>query len=186
MIQQFITRRAPLLAAFALIPVLLPASTPAQQLEAQKEGIQLVAQIEESARNIRTHATHLDSLAKNMQVSRHIHKNHLTQIREAVNDQLRPALQRLVEIQAELPDWKQQSIQDMHIDAAVLAANVNSAIQQANDVTPTPPAMNREYQKLVSQVHAQAASLVNTSDAVGEYSSALLKAQDAGVTVPQS
>ena len=186
MIQQFITRRAPVLAAFAMLPVLLPASTPSRQLEAQKEGIQLVAQIEESARSIRYHADHLGSFAGSMQISRHLHKNHLTQIKESVNGQLRPALQRLVEIQAELPDWKQQSIQDMHIRAAAMTAHINGAIAEANDSTPTPPAMNREYKKLVSQVHAHAASLVTTSDAVGEYSSALLKAQDAGVTVPQS
>ncbi len=186
MIQQFITRRAPVLAAFAMLPILLPASTPSRQLEAQKEGIQLVAQIEDSARAIRYHADHLDALAGNLQNSRQIHKSHLTQIRESVNDRLRPALQRLVEIQAELPEWKQQSILDMHIDAALLAAHVSGAIAEANDSTITPPAMNGEYKRLVSQVNAQAASLVKTSDAVGEYSSALLKAQDAGVTVPQS
>ena len=72
------------------------------------------------------------------------------------------------------------------IDAAALAAHVSGAIAEANDSTPTPPAMNREYKRLVSQVNAQAASLVKTSDAVGEYSSALLKVQDAGVSVPQS
>lgn len=187
MIQQFITRRAPVLAAFAMLPVLLPASTVSQrQLEAQKEGIRLVAQVEDSARSIRYHADHLDALTSNLQNSRQIHKSHLTQIRESVNDRLRPALQRLVEIQAELPDWKQRSIVDMHIDAAALAAHVNGAIAEANDSTPAHPAMNREYKKLVSQVNEQAASLVKTSDAVGEYSSALLKAQDAGVTVPQS
>jgi hypothetical protein len=186
MIQQFITRRAPMVAAFAMLPVLLPASTPSRQLEVQKEGIQLVAQIEESARNIRYHADHLDSFASRMQISRDLHNNHLMQIKASVNDGLRPALQRLVEIQAELPDWKQQSIQDMHIRAAALTEHVNGAIAEAKDSAPTPPAMNREYKKLVSQVHEHAASLVRTSDAVGEYSSALLKAQDAGVTVPQS
>ncbi|HEY4088357.1 MAG TPA: hypothetical protein VGM43_20640 [Bryobacteraceae bacterium] len=187
MIRQFITRRAPVLAAFAMLPALLPASTLSpRQLEVQKEGVQLVAQVEESARSIHYHADHLNSLAGNMQNSRQIHKSHLTQIRESVNDRLRPALQRLVEIQAELPDWKQQSIQDMHIDAAALAAHVSGAIAEANDSTPTPPAMNREYKNFVSQVNAQAASLVKTSDAVGEYSSALLKAHDAGVAVPQS
>jgi len=187
MIRQFITRRAPVLAAFAMLPLLLPASTLSQrQLEVQKEGIQLVAQVEESARSIRYHADRLDSYANSMQISRHLHKNQLSQIRESVNGRLRPALQRLVEIQAELPDWKQQSILDMHVDAAALAAHVSGAIAEANDSTLTPPAMNREYRKLVSQVNAQAASLVKTSDAVGEYSSALLKAQDAGVSIPQS
>lgn len=187
MFQQFITRRAPVLAAFAMLPILLPGSTLSQrQLEVQKEGIQLVAQVEDSARSIRYHADHLDALTSNLQNSREIHKGHLTQIRESVNDRLRPALQRLVDIQAELPEWKQQSIQDMHIDAAALAAHVSGAIAEANDSTPGHPSMNREYKKLVSQVNTQAASLVKTSDAVGEYSTALLKAHDAGVTVPQS
>jgi hypothetical protein len=187
MIQQFITRRAPLLAAFAMLPALLPASTVSQrQLEVQKEGIRLVTQVEESAREIRYHADHLDSLANSMQASRHIHKSHLTQIRESVNDRLSPALKRLAELQTELPEWKQQSIQDMHSDAAALAAHVNGAITEANDATLVPPAMNAEYKKLVAGVHAQAGSLVKRSDAVGAYSSALLKAQDAGVEVPQS
>ncbi|HVV44063.1 MAG TPA: hypothetical protein VHC72_02630 [Bryobacteraceae bacterium] len=187
MIQQVITRRAPILAAIAMLPVLLPASTVSQrQLEVQKEGIRLVTQVEESAREIRYHADHLDALANSMQASRHIHKSHLTQIRESVNERLRPAMQRLVEIQGELPEWKQQSIQDMHADAAALAAHVNGAIVQANDGTLLQPAMNAEYKKLVSGVHEQAGSLVKRSDAVGTYSSALLKAQGAGVEVPQS
>jgi hypothetical protein len=169
-----------------MVPVLLPASTPSRQMEAQKEGVKLVAQIEESARTIRYHADHLDAFANRMQISRQLHKNHLTQIKESVNETLRPALARLVEIQAELPEWKQQSIQDLHFGAAALAAHVNGAIAEANDRTPAPPAMNREYRELISQVHAQAASLVKTSDAVGEYSSGLLKAQNAGIAVPQS
>jgi hypothetical protein len=186
MIQKFITRRAPALAAFAMVPLLLPASTASRQLEAQKEGIRLIAQVEESARSIRDHADRLNSFANSMQISRQLHKSHLTQIRESVNDRLRPALARLVEIQAELPAWKQQSIQDLHIGAAALAAHVNGAIAEANDRTLAPPSMNREYRELVSQVHAQAASLVKTSDAVGEYSSGLLKAQNAGIAVPRS
>jgi hypothetical protein len=174
-------------AALAIFPALLPASTPSQfQQEAQKEGIRLVSQVEESAREIRYHADHLGALANSMQATRHLHKSHLTMIRESVNDRMSPALKRLAEIQAELPDWKQQSIQDMHIDAASLAAHVNGAIAEANDSTIVQPAMNAEYKDLVSRVHTQAGSLVKTSDAVGSYSSALLKAQDAGVTVPKS
>ena len=186
MFQKIINRRTPLVAAIAFFPALLPASTPSQRQELQREGIRLVSQVEDSAREIRYHADHLDSLANSMQASRHIHKNHLMQIKDSVNDRLGPALQRLVEIQAELPEWKQQSILDMHGDAAELAAHVNGAIAQANDATPVQPSMNAEYKKFVSGVHSQAGSLVKTSDAVRTYSSALLKAQDAGVTVPQS
>jgi hypothetical protein len=187
MFQKTITRRAPLLATFAMLPALLPASTPSQrQMEVQKEGIRLVTQVAESSREIRYHADHLDSLANSLQSARQTHKGHLMQIRDSVNDRLRPALQRLVEIQAELPDWKQQSIDNMHINAAALAAHVSGAIAQANDSTPAHPAMNPEYKKLVSNVYDHAGSLLKTSDAVGTYSSALLKAQDAGVQIPQS
>jgi hypothetical protein len=187
MFQKSITRHAPLLAAFAMFPALLPASTPSQRhQEMQREGIQLVSQVEESAREIRYHADHLDALANSMQASRQTHKGHLMRIRDSVNDRLRPALQRLAEIQTELPEWKQQSIQGMHTDAAALAAHVSGAIAQAHDSIPAQPAMNAEYKRFVSSVYTQAGSLLKTSDAVGEYSSALLKAQDAGVTVPRS
>jgi hypothetical protein len=187
MFQKIVTLHAPLVAAFAMFPALLPASTASRpHAEAQREGVRLIAQVEESAREIRSHADHLGLLANSLQASRHLHKGHLAQIRDSVNERLRPALERLTEIRTVLPEWKQRSIHEMHMDAAALSTHVNSAIAEANDATLVQPAMNAEYKKFVSDVHAQAGSLVTRSDAVGAYSAALLKAQDAGVTVPES
>jgi hypothetical protein len=183
---QIITRRAAGLAGFAMIPAMLLASVPSpQQVAIQKEGIQLIRQVEESARSIRSHAAHLDSLSKNMGMSQQIHHGYLERIKSSVNDELRPALERLSAIRPELPQWKQLGIQQMMDDAALLATHANDAIREAKDGGPAPHAMNVEYKDLVSRVYTQADSLVKTSDAVRDYSSARLKAYDAGVEVPQ-
>lgn len=186
MTMQIIAQRASGLAAFAMAPALLLASVPSpQQVQLHREGIQLIGQVEESARNIRSHAAHLDSLTKNMGSSRQIHHGYLEQIKSSVNDGLRPALERLAVIQPELPQWKQQGIQQMIDKAASLATHANGAILESKGGGPVPHAMNVGYKDLVSRVYTQADSLVKTSDAVGDYSSARLKAHDAGFEVPQ-
>jgi hypothetical protein len=157
-----------------------------QQIELQREGIQLMGQVESSARDIRSHAARLDSLARNAQISRQTHYDYLMQIKYSVNDELRPALDRLAAIQPELPEWKQQSIQQMIDGASALAAHASDAILTASDASLGPPAMNVEYKELVARVYDQADSLVKTSDAAGDYGAARLKAQEVGVEVPQA
>jgi hypothetical protein len=170
-----------------MLPGLLLASTPSpQQIELQKEGIQLIGQVEGSARDIRSHAARLDSFVRNTQISQQSHHNDLMRIRSSVNDELRPALDRLAELRPELPEWKQQSIQQMIDGAAALAADANDAILTATNGSTVPLAMDVEYKEFVSRVYAHADSLVKTSDAAGDYSSALLKAQYASVQVPPS
>src|SRR5512144_2984975 len=105
-----ITRSVSMLSFIGLLPAAFAASVTPQQLEMEKEGVQLIRQVEEVARDVRYNAGRLNSFTKGMQVSRWTHVHHFDQIKSLVNEGLRPALTRLTEIQPQLPDWKQQSI----------------------------------------------------------------------------
>ena len=178
-----ITRSVSMLAAFALIPSAFAAGVTAEQLAMEKEGIQLINQVEEVARDVRYNAGRLNSFTGSMQISKWTHVHHLDQIKSLVNDGLRPALTRLTEIQPQLPDWKQQTIDTMLESAKTLAADTNSAILAKNDAGMTPPAMNAEYKELITRIYDHAEALVKTSDAAGTYAAARLKAAEAGVKV---
>ena len=184
MITATLTRRVSMLAAFALIPSAFAASITVEQRETEKEGIQLIRQVEEVARDVRYNAGRLNSFTTNMQISRWTHGHHLEQIKSLVNDGLRPALARLEEIQPQLPDWKQQAIDKMIESAKALAADANDAILTKNEAGTMPPAMNAEYKDLVTRIYDHAEALVKTSDAAGTYAAARLKAHEAGVEVP--
>ena len=165
MISGTITRRVSALAAFAMVPSAFAASVTAEQLEMGKEGIQLIRQVEEVARGVRYNAGRLNSLSGNLQISRWTHAHHLEQIRSLVNDGLRPALTRLQEIQPQLPDWKQQSINKMIVSASTLAADADDAIFTKNNLGPEAPALNAEYKGLVTKIYEHAEALAKTSDA---------------------
>jgi len=154
------------------------------QLETQKEGIQLIRRVEGVARDIRYNAGRLNTFTGTTQVSKRTHYHHLDQIKSLVNDGLRPALSRLQEIQPQLPEWKQQSIGKMLDSAVALAADTNDAILNKNDAGAVPPALNAKYKDLVTRIYAHAENLVKISDAAGSYASARLKAAEAGVAVP--
>ncbi|MBS1856165.1 MAG: hypothetical protein JST11_12430 [Acidobacteria bacterium] len=185
MITATITRRVSMLAAFALIPSAFAASTTvtAEQLEMEKEGVQLIRQVEEVARDVRYNAGRLNSFTGSMQVSKWTHVHHVDQIKSLVNDGLRPALTRLEEIQPQLPDWKQQAIDRLIESAKALAADVNDAFLAKNEAGAVPPAMNAEYKRLVTKIYSHAEALVKTSDAAGTYAAARLKAHEAGIKV---
>ncbi len=70
MITATITRRVSMLAVFALIPSAFAASTTvtAEQLEMEKEGVQLIRQVEEVARDVRYNAGRLNSFTSSMQI----------------------------------------------------------------------------------------------------------------------
>jgi hypothetical protein len=178
-----ITRRLSLLAVVGLLPAGLVADNNSAQM--QKEGIQLIRQVEEVARDVRYNAQRLNSFAKDIQLSKWTHYHHLEQIKGLVNDGLRPALTRLVQIQPQLPDWKQESIDRMFEAARTLAADTNSAILTKNDAGVVPPALNTEYHDLIARINEHAEILVKTSDAAGTYAAARLKADEAGVKVPK-
>ena len=185
MILRSITRRVSVLAAMAVLPSAFATSVTLEQLAMEKEGVQLIRQVEEVARDIRYNAGRLNSLSSDLRISKWTHVHHLDQIKSLVNDGLRPAMARLEEIQPQLPDWKQQSIDKMLDSAKALAADTNDAILTKNDAVNVPPAMNTEYKNLVARVYEHAEALVKTSDAAGTYAVARQKAAEAGVKVPQ-
>ena len=180
------TRRVSMLAAFALVPSAFAAGVTVEQVEMEKEGVQLIRQVEEVARDIRYNAGGLNSFTTDMRISKWTHVHHLEQIKSLVNEGLKPAVTRLTEIQPQLPDWKQQSIDRMFESAKALAADMNDALLAKNEAGTVPPAMNAEYKGLVTKIYGHAEALVKTSDAAGTYAAARLKAHEAGVKVPLS
>jgi hypothetical protein len=180
-----IARSVPMLAVIALTPSAFAAGETVQQLQMEREGIQLVGQLEEVARDVRYHADRLTTLGRTMQISKWTHVHHLDQIKSLVNEGLRPALSRLTEIQPQLPEWKQESIDKMLEAARMLAADANSAVIAKNEAGALPPAMNAAYKELVARIFEHAEALVKTSDAAGAYAAARLKAAEAGLKVPQ-
>ncbi len=156
-----------------------------RQLELEKEGIQLIAQLEDVSRDVHFNADRLSALNNGPRDSKWSHQYHLMQIRELVNDGLRPAMERLTVIQSELKDWHQDAIDKMLASARNLAADTNSAIISHNQKGSMPPALNQEYKDLISKINEHAQTLVTTSDAAGEYASAHEKAQEAGLRVPK-
>ena len=180
-----ITQRMSLLALVGLLPASMMADQHRTPIELEKEGIQLINQVEEVARDVRYNAGRLASFTNSTKITKWAHYHHLDQIKELVNDGLRPALVRLEEIRPQLPEWKQQSIDRMLEAAKALAADTSSAILTKNESRNVPPAMNAEYKELVTRINEHAEILVKTSDAAGTYASARLKATEAGVRVPR-
>jgi hypothetical protein len=107
------------------------------------------------------------------------------QIKELVNDGLRPALTRLTEIQPQLQDWHGEAIDQLLFSAKTLAADTNSAILNQNEKGPLPLALNPEYRALISSIDAHAELLVKTADAAGDYAAAHEQAEKAGLLLPQ-
>jgi hypothetical protein len=173
-------------AAIALVPCAFAATVSVEQLEREEEAIQLVGRLEKVAREVRSSAARLNSLARNSSVSRWPHIHHLGRIKELVNQELRPALSRLAELQPQLPEWKRQSIDQMLDAARTLAADTNSAIISKNGTGTLPLPMNAEYRGFIDRVYQHAGTLVRTSDAAGHYALARYKAAAAGIEVPRS
>ena len=157
-----------------------------EQIATEKEAVQMIAQVEEVARDVSYHTERLQGLTLNFGVSRWSHYHHLDGIKELVNDGLRPALARLTAIETQLPEWKQESVDRMIADAQRLADDTSSAyIAKANGAA-LPSAMNDEYTRFVANVAAHAAALVKTADAAHSYATAHLKASEAGLNIPKS
>jgi len=102
-----------------------------------------------------------------------------------VNDGLRPTLTRLTEIQPQLPAWHQDAIDQMLASARALAAATNLAILNLNDASATAPFIDPEYRRLVARIYEHSDSLVNASDAAGDYAAAYRLAVEAGLKMPR-
>lgn len=181
---KLIARSVSILTVLGAIPAFAAGETQ-EQLAMQKEGIALIRQVEEVARDVRYNAARLDSFVRGNQFTKWTHSHHLTEIKNLVNDGLNPALTRLREIQPHLPEWKQQSIDKMMESAVALAGDTNSAIISRLESGSVPPALDMEYRDLVTKIYGHAETLVKTSDAAGNYAQARLKAAEVGVNVPK-
>jgi hypothetical protein len=182
-----ITQRAALLAIVGLLPA-IPASASAQEpIRVQKEGVELIRQLESVARDLRYNAGQLQSFTGTILVSGSAHNHRLSEIRNLMNERVRPLVARLVEIQPLLPEWKQQTIESMFEAAKSLKADASSAILSTQKRSVAGPlALNAEYKELVSKIYEHADRLVRTADAASSYAAARLRASEAGVSVPQS
>ncbi len=157
-----------------------------EQIAIEREAVEIVAQVEEVARDVGYHAERLRDLAQNAGVSRWSHYHHLDDIKALVNDGLRPALARVTAIETQLPEWKQGAVDRMMADAKRLADDASSAYIAKANGTGLPSSMNEEYKRFIANVGAHAAALAKTADAAHSYAAAHLKASEAGLTVPKS
>ena len=180
-----IARSVSVLAVLGTMPVAFAADVSKEQLKMEKEGVQLIRQLEEVGRDVRYHAGRLNSFTGTFRISRWTHAHHLQQVKSLVNEGLQPALTRLTEIQPQLPEWKQQSVDKMLEAAKALAADTTSAILTKNESGTTTPSMNAEYRGLVARMYEHAEALLKSSDAAGTYAAARMKAAEAGLKVPK-
>ncbi len=169
------------LAALMLIPAALPAAETQDPIALEKEGIELINQVEGVARDVSYQASVLNHSVWQMRSSKWVHLHHLGQIRELVNDGLRPALIRLEAIQPLLPEWKQKSIDKMLESAKALAQDTNAAILTKKDAGTMPAPLNAEYRQQLSTISLHADTLVKSADAAAAYARARLKAAEAGL-----
>ena len=157
-----------------------------EQIAVEREAVEMIAQVEEVARDVGYHAGRLADMTQHFGISRWTHYHHLDDIKALVNDGLRPALKRLNDVQAQWPEWKQESVDRMMADAMRLSEDASAAYIAKASGAGLPVAMNDEYKRFISGVVAHAAALVKTSDAAHSYAKAHLKASEAGLSVPKT
>ena len=100
-----LTRPVSMLAIFGLLPAsfVIGEIVTLQQLEMQQEGIKLIHQVRDVAREVHYHAEQLNYVTGATQISKRTQHQHLDQIKSQVNEGVRPALKRLTEIRPQLP-----------------------------------------------------------------------------------
>lgn len=151
-----------------------------------REGIQLVRQLEEVGRDVSYHTGRLSAFTANNSISRWTHYHHLDEIKRLVNTGLRPAIVRLKAIQSALPAWKQKSVDELLEASQTLAADTTAAFMTKAENPLVEPAMNEEYKTLVAEMHRHAESVVTTSEFAASFAEAYLKLQESGVRSPTS
>lgn len=177
--------RMSLAAMVAILPATLPAQdkVTVQQVALEKESFQLIDQIEDVARSV-----HYNTDALRMHASRNMSRwtnsHHLMEIKDLINNGLNPALNRLAEIEPQLPAWEQHAIGRILESSRTLAADTNSAILNLNENKSKPILLNDEYRAFLDTMNEHAEKLVNTADASGDYADALGQALEAGLKVP--
>lgn len=156
-----------------------------QQVAAEREATAIIERISEVGLDVGHHAERLVSLSQNVGASIWTHYHHLDGIKDLVNRDLRPALKRLTDIQEQLPEWKQDSIDRMLTAARELAADASSAFITKTGNRNVPPPMNDEYRAFISGITSHAETLVKTADAAHTFAVAHVKAAEAGLSLPK-
>jgi hypothetical protein len=151
-----------------------------KQLELEQEGIKLIRQVRDVARDVHSHSDQLNYVTGATQISKRTQQQHLDQIKSRVNEGLRPALKRLTEIQPQLPAWHQDVIDQMLTSAKALAADTNSAIRNQN----SDGVVNKAYVELIININKHTEALAKISDAAADYAAAHQEAAEAGIKVP--
>jgi len=184
MMFKIMTRRLSMLTALLALPMAAVAQgTSTSSSDLHKEGIGLIRSMEITARDLQYNTEWLRMHTRSPNTSQEGHNDHLWQIKQLVNNELQPALIRLQEIQGQLPDWHQDTIDQLFTSAHALAADADSAIASHSNKGDIPPAVNLEYQAFVKGMNQHAEALVKTADAAGEYAKAHQQAVEAGLNV---
>lgn len=166
-----------------LLPASLVASETNDNTRARKEAVQLTRQIESASRKIQNESAHLSAMQRNNHVSSRSHQYRLQTIANQVNEQLRPALTRLAEIQPELPQWNQQAIERMRSSASTIAFHANEAVLNRNQAGSLPVSFDTNYGRLVKNISDHADVLTLVADATVDYGTAQLKGTQAGLPI---
>ena len=177
--------RISLAAMVAILPATLPAQdkVTVQQVALEKESLELIDQIEDVARSVH-YNTDVLRMHASRNMSRWTNGHHLTEVKGLVNNGLNPALNRLTEIEPQLPEWQQHAIDRMLESAHALAADTNSALLNLNENGSRPIVLNDEYRTFLNTMDEHAKNLASTADAAGDYADALDQALEAGLRVP--
>lgn len=167
-----------------LLPGTLMAGTRSEQTDTRKEAIQLTQHIERTGNAIQQEADQLEAMRRNHQISNRSHQYSLNRIASQINEQLQPAMDRLAEIQPELPQWHQHAIDQMRESVVTMAANTNAAILNRNpSETRKAAVLDAEYGRLLENINGRANTLVQVADAAGDYGNAQLKGHRAGLAI---
>lgn len=177
--------RISLAAIVALLPATLPAQdkVTVQQVALERESFELIGQIEDVARSVR-YNTDVLRMHASRNMSLWTTRHHLTEVKSLINEGLNPALNRLIEINPQLPAWEQHAIGRILESARTLATDTNSAMLKLNENVTTPVVLNSEYRAFLDTMDEHADKLTSTAVAAGDYSDALGQALEAGLAIP--
>jgi len=166
--------------------VALPAETRAAdrneaQIALEREATDMIERTEEVGREIQYHVNRLTQLAGHPEVSPWTHFQHLERIKDLMNSDLRPLLVRLVDVQKQLPTWKQENVSRMVGAAQQLTMDTSSAFFRKAESWQVPAPMNEKYRQFIAEMSIHAADLVATADFAHKYASLRLKAYETGL-----
>ena len=172
------------IAAALLLPAALVIAESSDKTKAQQEAISLSKDVEQAANKIQSHADSLNAMRASTTISNGSHQHKLHRIATEVNESLRPALMRLVELQPELPEWNRQAIDQMREATATLALSANAAVSNRSNASAQMPAYgDQEYAQLLQNVSSQAGRLVETADATADFADAHIRGTEAGLAI---